>query len=319
MATMISDAMQEAIDVIEEWRTLGSDYAALGQTLPDNGSREFREGYVSGNKQHQMGAPDRYVLKWLHIRYNALKRGRIVDKNVTVDFLRSIDVPVCPVTLVELEHRGHQDCNWSIDRVNNDGAYAPENLIVISTGANRAKGNKTFDDVLGLSMQDSATEGLDPKEWLRLAMLMQGACSAGNDAAPLRLPLVTKLPPHCARSVWLQIQYVIHRAASKQSERKNAESRMNRIRVDRLTAEKLKMLIDAVRDMLKVNRKDKEYEYDVWSSEKIKRLLHSWVVALGPHGQHQLGHAVKELAGGHSLEKLEVEAWSLPTRGYRKR
>ena len=316
MTTVMPDAPQISIDLIESWRTLGSDYAAWRQALPTDASEEFREGYAEGKRQRQIRKPDRYVLKWLHVRYNALNRGRVVDKNVTVDFLRSIDVPVCPVTLVELGHRGHEDSNWSIDRVNNDGAYAPENLIVISTRANKAKGNKTFDNVCGLSMQDTASEGLEPKEWLRLAMLMQGACAAETDENPLRLPLVTKLPPHCARPVWLQIQYVIHRAASKQSERKKAESRMNQICLDGLTVEKLKMLIDTVRDMLGVNRKSKKYEYDVWSSEKVKRLLHSWVVALGPHGQNQLRLAVRDLAGGHSLQKSEVEAWSLLTRGY---
>ena len=57
--------------------------------------------------------------------------------------LHRIDVPVCPVSLVTLTHGERADTDWSIDRLNNNGAYAIGNLAVMSRGANTAKGARS--------------------------------------------------------------------------------------------------------------------------------------------------------------------------------
>jgi len=50
--------------------------------------------------------------------------------------------------------------DWSADRINNNGAYAPGNIVVLSAKANRAKGNKTFDDIWTLASGPSPTDEL---------------------------------------------------------------------------------------------------------------------------------------------------------------
>jgi len=129
------------------------------------------------------------------------------------------------------------------------------------------------------------------------------------------LPLVTTLPPHCTRPDGLQLQYVIHKAASKQSERKKMERRLNPVCGDDLTVEKLKMLIDTVRDGLRDMRKQGKYEYDVWLLKKVTRMLVNWMVAIGPQRKLEVWRAARELAGGHQTQESEVEAWALPSGG----
>ncbi len=316
MTVAITEAVQHSIDFIELWRTLGEDYAKWERGMPEHAHPAFCEGYAVGQGKHKAKNPDRFVRKWLQIRFNALKRKRVVDKTVTAEFLKEIDVPVCPVTLINLTYAEQTESDWSIDRVNNDGAYAPENLIVLSTKANKKKGNKTYDDVCGLAMKVAASDGLEPSEWYRLAMLMQGACTVGTVAASLpSLPLVTTLPPHCTRPDGLQLQYVIHKAASKLSERKKVERRLNPLCGDDLTVEKLKTLIDTVRDGLRDMRKQGKYEYDVWLLKKVTRLLVNWMVAIGPQRKLEVWRAARELAGGHQTQESEVEAWALPSGG----
>ncbi|MFL9942914.1 hypothetical protein [Paraburkholderia graminis] len=78
------------------------------------------------------------------MRQNTLRRGKVVNGVITPGFIEFIDYPTCPVTLVELTHSTGADTDWSVDRVNNDGAYADGNLIVMSVRANKAKATRAF-------------------------------------------------------------------------------------------------------------------------------------------------------------------------------
>jgi len=312
MTTVITESVQNSIDFIQLWRNLGDDYAAWDRRMPDGAPPEFREGYAAGQAKHKIKKSDRFVRKWLQIRYNALKRERVVDEKVTADFLKEIDVPICPVTLIELSHSKQTESDWSIDRVNNDGAYAPQNLIVISTKANKAKGAKTFDEVEKLALQNSVVEELEPKEWLRLAVLMQGACAVRTRANLMPMPLVTKIPQNCFRSEWLQMQHVIHMAASKRSERKKLERWTNHILDDdERGAKRLSLLIDTVGGL----GKETKYEYDVWATTKVKRLFVDWLRQLSPHRQLAFRQTARNLAGGHAIQDSEIEAMKLDLHG----
>jgi len=313
MSTAITEAMQHSIDFIESWRELGEDYAKWERKMPEHAHPAFCEGYAAGQAKREAKNPDRFVRKWLQIRYNALKRERVVDEKVTVDFLTEIDVPICPVTLINLTYAEQTESDWSIDRVNNDGAYAPENLIVISTKANKAKGSKTFDEVETLALQQSAVEGLEPKEWLRLAMLMHGACTVETPGSITIMPLVTKIPRHCVRSDWLQMQHVIHLAASKRSERRKLELWTKHILDDdEAGARRLTLLLDTIGGL----REEVSYEYDVWLVKKVQRLFVDWLRQMRPHRQLEFRLAARKLAGGHALQESEVDAWALPSGGY---
>jgi len=308
----IAEAVQHSIGFIELWRTLGGDYAAWDRRMPDGAPLAFREGYAAGQAKPKAKNPDRFVRKWLQVRYNALKRERVVDEKVTEDFLKEIDVPICPVTLVPLTYGERKESDWSIDRVNNDGAYAPGNLIVISTKANKAKGNKTFEEVETLALQNSVVEELKPKEWLRLAVLMQGACAVRTRTSLVPMPLVTRIPQNCFRSEWLQMQHVIHVAASKRSERKKLERWTNHILDDDESGKRrLSLLIDNVGGL----RNETEYEYDVWATTKVKRLFVDWLRQMSPQRQLAFRQAASQLAGGHAIQDSEIEALKLDSYG----
>lgn len=168
------------------WRELGGDYARFKLNPPDLPSRYadyFMEGFrAERHLRGDGGEPhDRFVRKWLQLRLNALKRERRVAKDFTLEAVRRMDVEVCPVTLTKLTHGSAcEDTNWSIDRLNNDFAYAMGNVAVMSTRANKAKGTKTLADVRELSHAAAPCEGLTPTEWARLEALMFGPCVKGG-------------------------------------------------------------------------------------------------------------------------------------------
>ena len=215
------------------------------------------------------------------------------------------------MTLVTLTHATKTDTDWSIDRLDNDGAYAPGNLAVMSTRANRAKGTKGLDEVSGLAMRETETEGLTPQEWMRLGMLMCGPCTAGTAAELPPYPLVTKLPPHVVRRWDLQLQHVIHMAARSRDNERIALRTLRQVWADNAGMDRLKLLIEMVRKY----RAKVPYEYDVWLEKKVQERFVSWYNAVSPPRRPRLRQAVEELAGGEALQESDLDAWSLHTRG----
>lgn len=188
--------MSNKMEIIERFRALGEDIASYGLALPEKADPALVEGYRAGRAKHgRRRRADRFVRKWLQLRSQALGRGRAVSEDVTVEFLRRIDVPVCPVTLVTLTHGEEADTDWSIDRLNNNGAYAIGNLAVMSTGANRAKGARSLNDVWELSQGDSVVKGLTPREWARLLATMYGPCIVEGQERQWELRQVAPIPP----------------------------------------------------------------------------------------------------------------------------
>ncbi|MFL9906830.1 hypothetical protein [Paraburkholderia sp. RL17-337-BIB-A] len=112
---------------------LGWDLAHFGWDPREDAEEDVIEGHKA-DKAHfasRWKTPTRLERKWLQLRQNAIRRGRVVDESVTPEFIASIDHPTCPVTLVEMTHGTRQDTDWSVDRVNNEGAYADGNLVIM--------------------------------------------------------------------------------------------------------------------------------------------------------------------------------------------
>lgn len=298
---------------IEAWRTLGFDYAAHSVPIPSDAPEAFLEGYRERLGPRRTVKLDRFELKWLHLRHGALKRSLIVQPEVTPEFLRAIDVPTCPVTLVTLTHATRADTDWSIDRLDNDGAYARGNLAVMSTRANRAKGTKGLDEVCALAMRDSETDGLTPREWMRFGMLMCGPCTAGTAAASELppFPLVTKLPPHVVRRWDLQLQHIIHMATRSRENEKAALHALRQVWADSAAMDRLKLLVEMVRKY----RAKASYEYDVWLEKRVQERFVRWFNAVPASRRPMLRQAVAELAGGEAFQEPELRGWSLDARG----
>lgn len=166
---------------------LGWDHAFYGVPCYSE-DPDVLAGFAAG--QRRFGprgekSADRYQRKWLLLRTNAWRRQRVVSEAITPQYLQSIDTKRCPILGIELTHGTMQDTDWSIDRVNNDGAYAPGNLAVLSVLANRAKGALSFSEVLERSRRCADTDGLTSLQWLRLASLMAAPCLMSGEAAPI--------------------------------------------------------------------------------------------------------------------------------------
>jgi hypothetical protein len=155
---------------------IGEDFAHYGRQLPEGVSQSIVAGYNAGKREKGKWKANRYVRKWLQLRLNAFTRGKLFSGEITPELLKSIDADYCPITGIMLTHATGKDSDWSIDRVSNDFDYIPTNLIVMSTIANKAKGDKSSDRIIQISESlDGPLEGLNADEWKRMAELVRWA------------------------------------------------------------------------------------------------------------------------------------------------
>jgi hypothetical protein len=122
---------------------------------------------------------------------------------------KKIDCAMCPITLIAMTHAALAESDWSVDSINNDGAYAAGNLMVICVKANRAKGAKGFREVVELASVSAqgTVLGLTKREWARLACVMAGAANM-TGARPL-LPLLTRLPEDSRAPLYFVFQQML--------------------------------------------------------------------------------------------------------------
>lgn len=189
---------------------LGWDIAAYGLRPPALPNDALLSGYeeASSRRTSKPLAHDRFVRKWIQLRVGAWLRHRVVDEAVTPEYLRKIDATHCPVTGCALTF-GTGDCtDWSVDRINNEGAYAPGNLAVISSRANHAKGRKSFAEVKLRAEQADLDPALSPLEWARMAALMLVPCHIEQAEFPV-LPYPLKPPRGVPLSFDQTLQWVL--------------------------------------------------------------------------------------------------------------
>lgn len=204
---------------------IGWDWAAYGLQLPERYGGAALDGFLAGShhfRRSTLHPHDRFVRKHLQLRTNAWVRNRIFDPGVTPNYLRWIDVTHCPVTREELTHGELRPSDWSVDRCWNDGAYAPGNLVVMSTRANLAKGRKSPTDILQIVVAGESREGLDHLQWARLAAIVAMAVDE-TSALPM---LVAPPPKMLIANRWTPIQYSLSMAAGgRMSHRAIADAR----------------------------------------------------------------------------------------------
>jgi len=153
---------------------IGQDFAHYGRVLAADVHESIIAGYQEGLKEKGKWKSDRYINKWLQLRLNAYARGKLFSDQITPDYIRSLDAETCPITGVQLTHATGKESDWSIDRIANDFDYIPSNLIVMSTRANKAKGDKSADRIIRISEStDANRDGLTADEWKRMAELVQ--------------------------------------------------------------------------------------------------------------------------------------------------
>ena len=298
-------------DWTEVGRRLGHDlarYRVIGdaEALPVSVMEGMRAG------RGPRSSPDRFERKWLQLRTNAYRRGRIVDERVNAAFLRRIDVAVCPVTRVVLTHGRRLASDWSVDRLNNDGAYAPGNLAVLSTQANGAKGDRRFDEVLLLARAVEATDGLEPVEWLRLASLMLGPSFATHASAAPVVPLVAPIAPCTVQTAEQVVQYTITRAATTVSTRNALARQLRRSGMERAVMER----IDVVVALFHRRAKHIAPCWDAWLLTDLVTAFMKLRATLEGHDWARLARASVAVSAALVLPSAHIRPWRLDARGY---
>ena len=300
----------DPFDRVDLERALGHDLCACGRRLPEGAPTGVVEGFVEAQARGIGGQrPDRFVRKWLQLRYQALSRRRVINDDVTPDLLRRIDVLKCPVTRVVLTHGELLDTDWSVDRINNDGAYASNNLAVISTGANRAKGSRSYDEVFFLSQKSTASDGLTPLEWLRMASIMLGPCFAANPLAAPVIPLASPLPSHSARQAVQQ--FVFTHGTRRQADKNALIKAFSPAARGEHSAARLRMAAEAMHQGLK----GVPEAYDAWLKPSVLKSFRGWWETLDHLNLALAGEISRQSVQSNLIPRTRLASWRLESQG----
>jgi hypothetical protein len=236
-----------------------------------------------------------------------------VDPKVTPQWLRCIDVNECPVMRIALTHGQGLRCDASIDRLNNDGAYAPGNLAVMSAAANLAKGRRSFEEVLLLSQRDEPTEGLAAVEWLRLAALMLGPSFVTQpDRAP-DIPMPVPLPNGTVRTAFQQVQFLFAFSAGRQTGKNKLVRYFKDACPDETSYSRLRDLAEDVHERLQ----GLAVCWDVWLEPGTMASLVRWRDAVGLRAWQRVGDLCVAAIGGNPFDKRALPGGRLEHRRYR--
>ncbi|MGH8496222.1 MAG: hypothetical protein ACREVN_08800 [Gammaproteobacteria bacterium] len=167
---------------------LGWDHGIYGVAPNPQLPAPVREGYLAARDSRNRHGADRFVIKWLQIRSNAMLRGIPFDAAMTPDTIRSLDLECCPVSGVPLTHGERGDADWSVDRVLNKHGYRPGNLLVVSTRVNLAKGSLSPTKIRSLASRGEAHRGLEPSEWQTLSAIVHQFELAEKNDPPAGYP-----------------------------------------------------------------------------------------------------------------------------------
>ncbi len=307
----------DAFDGVEVGRRLGHDFHTFSRLpaqpeWPDAVREGFRAA-AARNTCRQAG--DRFQRKWLQLRLGAWMRQRAVGDDVTPALLRQIDVSQCPVTREPLTHGQRTATDWSVDRLNNEAAYASGNLAVMSVRANRAKGALSFEQVLAAAQGERPAGELTRAEWLRLAVLMEGpAFVTRQHLAPL-LPLVAPLP---CRSVRLAIQQ-IQRLFTVQADRPAGKNALVKAFLQAAPMEqqrsRLRLFADAIHAGLKDTGPGGEC-WDVWLQPRVMLALQMWRESLDNASWARAAQISGQLAGSWRVSPASLAAWRMASLGH---
>jgi len=86
----------------------------------------------------------------LHMLNNSKQRAKAVGREHTLTIDDIVIPDYCPILNIKLEvgdRKNHENAP-SIDRINNDGGYTKDNIMIMSTRANLLKKNATIDELI---------------------------------------------------------------------------------------------------------------------------------------------------------------------------
>lgn len=139
----------------------------------DDYRKEVRNGSEAAKcQQVSKKRPDMFEKKLLCIRDRALVKGLTVS--ITTDDLRrefEKTQGICPITDIPFTFAENNITDWSVDRIDNDRGYCPDNIIIVSVVVNQAKSNLDLSGLIksALAAHESEDNLLSNREWFGMA------------------------------------------------------------------------------------------------------------------------------------------------------
>lgn len=324
---------------------IGWDYYVYSATLPPHASDypDILKGYQEASLRAHQRKGDRYERKCLLLRFNAFTRGKAFDENITPAYLEQLDTPICPITNLVLTHGSGAETDWSVDRIHNDSGYTVGNLVIVSTKANKAKGAKTYDQIVAII--DTLREcpendyGLNLYEWIR----WQSICAkvipyeavknnrkykhnVGNDAESKKSGFVYTFAPcvisppagiFILKSDIMQMSIACKVAGLPCGQTMYKD--MVGILDQKLKAEFQRLMRSAQKVF---DRMQPGNALDIWFNETLFKKFQDFYIQNcydHAHIEDFLGIVAKKIPGARRsnlLQNLDIQAWHADTKGY---
>lgn len=296
---------------------LGWDYATYRLDVPESADRYFCDGYRAfrhGHNRKQQPA-DRYVRKWLQIRFGALSRGKRFSPDISPGYLRRITpaAGVCPVTDAAFTYGACEATDWSIDRADNSKGYVRGNILIVSQRANAAKGDKSLEQIRQLAAADADRDGLTAAEWARFALLIEPAFGVkGGDSNPVEVlagqPLALGMPVSPVAS----FQIALSRAALLSWQhipnvRTVVAHYIGDIAVHTCrTRTQYKAMHKLFLEIRRRARHTPNY-WEIWATGKVRKLLSRFLTSIGSHGMVRLTELQDIALGTENTQIFRLE------------
>lgn len=290
---------------------LGWDYATFDRNVPDDASQSFCDGYRAfrHGKNKTMHMSDRFVRKWLQIRFGALSRGKQFSLDVTPEYIDKITPASgkCPVTELPLTFGTGESTDWSVDRANNDRGYVRGNILIMSQAANAAKGSKSLASIQSLADHHESTEGLTPAQWDKMSRLIEPAFGDEyQEINPIQMLVGQPIALGMPVSPLASFQVATSRAAmdfwnhDKQDLMTNYLLVMEQMICSNRSQEKA--LDRLFREVIRRSKHIRSYT-EIWATKKVQKLLIKFLSTLDSAGMGRL-IALQDITVGSENTKI---------------
>jgi hypothetical protein len=303
------------MDVLEQQAfDLGWDFAAFGRSVPAEANKSFCDGYraFGSEKNKTARAADKYIHKWLQIRFGALRRGKQFASDVTPDYIRRITPPSerCPVTGQPFTYSQDKPTDWSVDRANNDRGYIRGNILIVSRAVNAAKSDRSLDEIRCLGSETTVTDGLSPNEWQRLGQLIEPAFGDElNGITPISMlfgqPIALGMPVSPVASFQAGLSRVLIAGLQKANRDTVSQVLTEMEGVMCRTKEQRRTFVRLVREVARRAKRMASYT-EIWATQRVQRRLGDFINTLDTSGLRRLADLQATTVGDQHIDCLEV-------------
>ena len=174
---------------------------------------EVRESITNGYRAAEMQQVSRrkptiYDKKLMTVKDRGLVKGLVVSvtaKDLENELLKSHYN--CPVTQERFTFSDGLLSDWSIDRIDNNRGYEPDNIVVVSVKVNQAKSNLNLDEMIEVCFKTYPNyRDLEEIEWFRMVSFYYNKMSISG--ALCFTNLLDKEKGRLEYFVFLQLAYV---------------------------------------------------------------------------------------------------------------